>query len=188
MNRRHLDPLEAQVFTLLILHHQHKALAHLLPASHRNKGPRRRKHLSKVSKWGSTGLSRPGPLGCDWKHGLGAQPCQLPLPPSHHSNHALCTISINSHPWKKKKYLPLKTANRNHCCLHIATSFLHTCSSDCLETHRFSLMTLSHHPPHFSTENLTDPQKNLNSPVPTFLTWPPHPVDTTTQSLVSAEL
>lgn len=27
MNRRHLDPLEAQVFTLLILHHQHKALA-----------------------------------------------------------------------------------------------------------------------------------------------------------------
>lgn len=110
MNRRHLDPLEAQVFTLLILHHQHKALAHLLPASHRNKGPRRRKHLSKVSKWGSTGLSRPGPLGCDWKHGLGAQLCQLPLPPSHRSNHPLCTISINSHPWKKKKYLLLKTA------------------------------------------------------------------------------
>ena len=39
----------------------------------------------------------------------GSQLCQLPFSPWHCSSHPLCTSSINSHPWKKKKHLPPKT-------------------------------------------------------------------------------
>lgn len=38
----------------------------------------------------------------------GSQLCQLAFSPWHCSSHPLCTSSINSHPWKKKKHLPPK--------------------------------------------------------------------------------
>lgn len=59
-----------------VLGHRYGPGSHLLPVLLGSKGPGSRRHLSKVSKQGSRGLSRPDPLGYD----LEATPRISPLP------------------------------------------------------------------------------------------------------------
>lgn len=85
-----------------------------------SKGPGSKRHLSKVSKQGSRGLSRPDPLGYDLEATPRISPCQPPFSPWHCTSHSLHTSSINSHFREEKVALTSKNT----------ASFFHICSSD----------------------------------------------------------